>query len=118
MSHLAVAGVTAMSLLISLADAAQVRMIGTTTADGPLARDVMRQVMLIAGAQLDCTDVELIEPEILPSYKPSRVEAEGSAKTTYERWTITLCGKREGFLVALWPSSVGGTMFRVQYPFR
>ena len=118
MRFLALTGFAAMSLLASSAYAAQVRMVGTTTADGVLARDVMRHVMLIADVQLDCTDVQLIEPKVLPSYKPSRVEAEGSAKTTYERWTITLCGKKERFLVALWPSSVGGTMFRVQYPFR
>jgi hypothetical protein len=93
-------------------------MVGTTTVDNTLARDVMRQVMLIADAQLNCADVQLIEPKILPPYKPSRVEAEGSAKTTYQRWTITLCGKKVRFLVALWPSPAGGTMLRVQYPFR
>ena len=112
------AALAAMSLFAGSADAAQVRMVGTTTTDGTLARDVMRYVMLIANAQLDCADVSLIESKVLPSYKPWRVEAEGSAETTYERWTITLCGKKERFLVALWPSSVGGTMFRVQFPFR
>ena len=78
----------------------------------------MRHMMLFAEADLGCTDVQLIEPMILPDYKPAREEAEGSAKTTYERWTITLCGQKENFLVALWPASFGGTMLRVQYPFQ
>ena len=38
-------------------------------ADRVLAKDVMRHVMLIADAQLDCSDVQQIEPKILPSYK-------------------------------------------------
>jgi hypothetical protein len=113
-----IASLALIPVLAVSAYAAQVRMVGTTTADSTLARDVMRYVMLIAKAQLNCTNVELIEPEILPSYKPSRVEAEGFAKTTYERWTITLCGKKEQFLVAFWPSAVGGTMFRIGFPFQ
>ena len=87
---IAIVVLTAIALLSGSANAAEVRIVGTTTADATLAKDVMRHMMLFAEADLGCTDVQLIEPMILPDYKPARVEAEGSAKTTYERWTITL----------------------------
>ena len=117
----AIAGVlVAAAMLAGSANAAQVRMVGTTTADARLSEDVMRHVMLIANGLLHCSTVTLIEPELLPpSFKPSGgPHAECSAETTYERWNVTLCGKKVPFLVAFWSASVGGTMFRVGYPFQ
>ncbi len=118
MRFAALIGLITIPLLANAANAGPVWMEGNTTANTRLSEEVMKAVMLYADALWSCSSAELIQPEFLQSYKPYRVGPEGSAKTIYERWTVTLCGKKRRFLVAFWPSSVGGTMFRVQYPFR
>jgi hypothetical protein len=92
---------------------------GKTTAGPALIDDALRNVLLIAQARLNCTNVELVESEILPSdFRPAGVTTpEGSTNAAYERWNITLCGKMEPFLLAFWEVRDHGTLFGVTYPF-
>ena len=89
---------------------------GQTTADETLIRDALRTVLLVSQARLNCATLERVNAEILPPayVPPGGRGAEGWNKTTYERWTATLCGQEVPFLVAMWAASQGGTMFRVQ----
>lgn len=112
-------GLLIIATALSSAKADQVHFVGQTTADPTLMRDALRNVLLIAQARLNCSTLEVVKSEIMPSLftPPGGRGPEGSAKTTYERWTATLCGKDVPFLLGFWAASDGGTMFRVQYPF-
>jgi hypothetical protein len=111
---------TAMGVLIGPpVEAETFRFTGTTTVDMTVAKDALRVVQQIGSAKLDCGVIQSVEVEVLPStYAPSNTDNyAGSAKETYERWTVTLCGKTEPFLLGFWPASDGGVMFHVGYPF-
>lgn len=107
-----------LSVLSFSAHADQVRFTGRTTADATLIRDTLRNVLVIARARLNRSSTNLVTAEVLPpGYVPVGSKPEGSAKTTYERWTVALCGNDVPFLIAFWGAPAGGTMFRVGYPF-
>jgi hypothetical protein len=107
-------------LLIAMnAHADQFRFTGNTTAGNTLVGDTLRQVVAIGEAKFKCPTPEKAEAEVLPEgYRPpGGPHAEGKASTVYERWTVTFCGSSRAFLIAFWPATDGGMMFRVQYPF-
>jgi hypothetical protein len=83
-------------------------------------RDVLAAVQKIALAKFSCGTIEAAEAKTLPKdYKPrSGRRPEGISPTEYERWIVTLCGRREQFLIALWRMPpTPGVVFRVGFPF-
>ena len=107
-------------LYSSLGHCDQLRFIGETRADITLIKDALRNVQLIARAKFSCESIEAVEAETLPEdYKPTGGPyPEGEAKVQYESWLVTLCGKKEKFLLATWRiPSTPGVIFRVGYPF-
>lgn len=98
----------------------QLRFTGHTRADITLIKDALRNVQLIAQAKFNCQSIEAVEAEVLPfGYQPpGGPHPEGDAKSQYESWVVTMCGRKEKFLLATWQvPSTPGTMFRVGYPF-
>jgi hypothetical protein len=98
----------------------QLRFTGNTRADITLIKDALRNVQLIAQAKFSCQSIEAVEAEVLPeNYKPpGGPHPEGEAKTQYENWLVTLCGRKERFLLAIWRvPPAAGVMFRVGFPF-
>lgn len=111
------AGILALGPIPAVAE--QVRFTGQTRADAPLIKDAMRHVQLIASGKWDCASIQAVASSLFPDgYRPpGGPHPEGNAKTVYEDWEITLCGKKERFLVAIWSASPEpGYMFRVAYP--
>jgi hypothetical protein len=107
-------------LLVALtAHADQFRFTGNTTAGNTLIVDALRQVVTIGEAKFNCPTPDKAEAEILPEgfVPPRGPHAEGNAPTVYERWNVTFCGSTRSFLIAFWPATDGGVVFRVQYPF-
>lgn len=92
---------------------------GETTADTTLITDALRVLQRLAQDRLQCATLGAVRSEILPPryVPPGGPGPEGAARTVYERWTASLCGKEVPFLLGFWPAAEGGTMFRVQYPF-
>jgi len=105
--------------LPGFASADQVRFTGRTTADRTLISDTIRNVLFVGKARLNCSELGLVEAEVLPKdYVPPKGPGqEGKAPTIYERWTATFCGQKVPLLIAFWPASDGGMMFRVEYPY-
>ena len=101
------------------AAADQVRFTGQTTADGTLIVDTLNTVARLGPARFNCPTVEAVQAQILPDpFTPlGKDNPEGSSPTTYERWDATFCGKVVPLLIAFWPASDGGMMFRVGLPF-
>lgn len=92
---------------------------GTTTADMTVARDALKQIQLIGLGKFDCGVIEGVEAEVLPkTYRPEmNHDFTRAANEVHERWTVSLCGRREPFLVGFWPAPEGGVMFHVAHPF-
>jgi hypothetical protein len=101
------------------ASADQVRFTGQTTADQTLVVDALNTVARLGPSRFSCPTVEAVKVQILPkSFTPGgKDNPEGSNPTTYERWDATFCGKDVPLLVAFWPSTEGGMMFRIGLPF-
>jgi len=98
----------------------QLRFTGNTRADITLIKDALRNVQLLAQAKFACENIEAVEAEALPEdYKPpGGPYPEGEAKTQYESWIVTLCGRKDQFLIATWHTPPNpGVMFRVGFPF-
>ena len=98
----------------------QLRFTGNTRADVTLIKDALRNVQLIAQGKFKCQSIEAVEAEVLPlDYKPpGGPYPEGEAKSQYESWLVTMCGRKEKFLLATWQTPPSpGVMFRVEYPF-
>jgi hypothetical protein len=102
---------------VSLAD--QVHFNGQTTANDLLIKDTLENILLFARATEKCSSLEAVDAVILPTnYAPSDPHYRaGKGTVTYESWNATLCGKHIKFLISFWPSSEGGTMFAVGYPY-
>jgi len=112
--------VLAVMLALSLpALAQQVRFTGDTTADETLLVDTLRAVALLGPAQFNCPTVEAVDARVLPESfsPPGNDNPEGDNPTIYERWDATYCEKVVPLLIAFWPASQGGMMFRVGAPF-
>jgi hypothetical protein len=94
----------------------QVRFTGNTTADETLMHDAFQGIALYIRESLKCSGIELVEAEVLPpdSVKRDESQPEGTNPATYERWTVTYCGKTQPFLVVFWTAKEGGTMYRIQ----
>ncbi len=95
------------------------RFTGTTTVDMAVAKDALKQVQLVGLGKFDCGVIEGVEAEILPdNYRPDmNHEFVQGAKEVHERWIVSLCGRREPFLIGFWAAPQGGTMFHVAHPF-
>ncbi|GAB3361456.1 hypothetical protein GCM10027430_35410 [Lysobacter tyrosinilyticus] len=112
--------ILATALAASLpASADQVRFTGKTTADQTLLVDTLNTVARLGPARFNCPTVEAIQVQVLPESftPPGKNNPEGSNPTTYERWDATFCGKVVPLLIAFWPATEGGMMFRVGLPF-
>ena len=94
----------------------QVRFTGNTSADATLIHDAFQYVALYVRESLKCPNIELVESEVLPdgAIKRDPARPEGTGPATFERWTVTFCGKKRPFLIVFWPSKEGGTMYRVE----
>jgi hypothetical protein len=112
-------GLSLATLVSSVAYADTFRFTGATTVDMTVAKGALKNIQLIGLGTLGCGTIGAVEAEVLPpSYSPRNTDNyAGSAKETYERWTVTLCGKATPFLLGFWPASDGGMMFHVSYPF-
>jgi len=121
MKHIVALLLVTVTLLVSTSGRCdQLRFTGTTRADMTLIKDALRNVQLIAQAKFNCQSIEAVEAEVLPfDYKPTGgPHPEGEAKSQYESWLVTMCGRKEKFLIATWQApSTPGVMFRVGYPF-
>lgn len=98
----------------------QLRFTGNTRADNTLIKDSLRNVKLIAQGKFGCQSIEAVEAEVLPlDYKPpGGPYPEGEATSQYESWLVTVCGRKEKFMLATWRTPpTPGVMFRVGYPF-
>lgn len=110
------------ALAILLANAAQAETLsftGTTTADTVVARDVLKQVQILGLGVMDCGVIGAVEADLMPTdFKPAGLTPNiDGAPETYERWIISLCGKRLPLLITFWLARQGGVMFRVTHPF-
>ena len=94
----------------------QVRFTGNTSADANLIHDAFQNVALYIRESLKCPNIELVESEVLPegAIKRDPTQPEGTGPATFERWTVTFCGKKRPFLIVFWPAKEGGTMYRVE----
>lgn len=95
-----------------------VRFTGKTNANPATVNNVVGNIMRVSADRLHCRQATQIMQEILPArYKPMGETFDDPARTTFEKWTATLCGRETPFLVGFWPAADGGTMFRVVFPF-
>ena len=94
----------------------QVRFTGDTTANEQLIQDVLQNIVEYVHESLKCPTIDGIESAVLPesSVKRDASEPEGTGPATFERWTVSFCGKKQPFDVVFWEAKEGGTMYRVQ----
>ena len=94
----------------------QVRFTGTTSADKQLIHDAFQNIALYVHDSLKCNTIEQVAAEVLPdgTVKRDAAQPEGTGPATYERWTVTYCGKKQSFLVVFWEAKERGTMYRIQ----
>lgn len=110
------------ALAVVMADAAQAetfRFTGTTTADTVVVRDALQHVQLMGEGITNCRVIGGVEADLMPrGFKPAGLTPNiDGAPEVYERWIVSLCGKRLPLLLTFWPARQGGTMFRVTHPF-
>jgi hypothetical protein len=108
-----------LSLMATPAAAETLRFHGDTAANGTLIRDALRNVQLVGQGRFECGVISEVEAAVLPaSYKLADMQrlAKG-ADVIYERWIVTLCGRKEPFLIGFWPAREGGVMFNVRHPY-
>jgi hypothetical protein len=121
MKHIVTLLLATATLLVSTSGHCdQLRFTGNTRADITLIKDALRNVQLFAQAKFNCQSIEAVEAEVLPlGYTPpGGPHPEGEAKSQYESWLVTMCGRKKKFLLATWQSPpTPGVMFRVGYPF-
>jgi len=94
----------------------QVRFTGTTTAGQQLIHDAFQNIAIYIRGSLKCNTIEEVVAEVLPdgTVKRDASQPEGIEPATYERWTVSYCGKKRSFVVVFWDAKEGGTMYRVQ----
>jgi hypothetical protein len=96
----------------------QVRVSGTSNADGTLIHDIVQHITLF-GAAFHCPAPSSIEPSVIsrssiPASADYRVESDQAG---YEDWKADFCGKTEEFLVTYWPDPNGGSFLKVTHPY-
>jgi hypothetical protein len=99
---------------------AQLSFSGTTLASEMLIQDVLRNVVEIGDAELDCAMPESVTADVLPAdFTPVNPAPtpEGARKQVYERWTVDFCGNAVPILLTFWTLEQGGTAFDLDYPF-
>jgi hypothetical protein len=98
--------------------AAEVAISGRTTADPKVAHEALGEVGGFAGRALKCSQIDGVEASPLPAgWVPTDPNFRiGPAGARYERWEVSLCGRREPFLIVFW-SDAGGPQFQVGHPF-
>lgn len=94
----------------------QVRFTGTTTAGQQLIHDAFQNIAIYIRGNLKCNTIEQVVAEVLPdgTVKRDASQPEGTELATYERWTVSYCGKKRSFVVVFWDAKDGGSMYRVQ----
>ena len=96
------------------------KFIGNTRADITLIKDALRNVQLIAQAKFACQNIKAVEAEVLPiDYNPlDSPYPKAESKSQYESWLVTMCGRKEKFLLATRQTPPKpGVIFRVAFPF-
>lgn len=103
----------------ALAQPAQVRLSGISSADPTLARDVLKEIRRFAASGIKCGDLTAVALSVQPpGWQPADPNYRiGPAGTRYERWEAVMCGQTRVFLIGFWTAPEGGTQFQVGYPF-
>ena len=106
------------SILCGTTYADQLQFTGHTSTSDLLMRDALLAVWAVVKGRYHCATMDSVESEVMPpQYEPVGGKPPGATTVVYERWTVALCGRKVPFLLAFWPSAVGGTTYEVVDPF-
>jgi hypothetical protein len=101
-----------------LAAPVQVRVTGTTNADGVLIHDILQHVTLFGGA-FNCPAPSTVQTSVIPAARiPASAEYRSpSDEAFYEEWRADFCGTQRDFFISHWPDPNGGSFLKVSYPY-
>src|SRR5690242_2907549 len=102
----------------AIAEPVQVRVTGTSNADGVLIRDILQHIALF-GPAFNCPAPSLVQASVIPSSRiPASADYRGPTdQASYEEWKADFCGKQQDFFITHWPDQNGGSFLKVTFPY-